>query len=78
MDRFLAFAASRPDLVFEVTPIGCGLSGFTPAAIGPMFRGAPGNCRLPASFQDVLDATCARRAPASFPAIHFHPPHPER
>lgn len=53
VQRFLAFATSRPDLEFEVTPIGCGLSGFTPAVIGPMFHGAPANCRLPVKFQQA-------------------------
>lgn len=56
VQRFLAFAASRPDLQFEVTPIGCGLSSYAPEEIGPMFRGAPVNCRLPAEFT----AACAR------------------
>lgn len=50
VDRFLAFAASRPDLQFEVTPIGCGLAGYRLDEIAPMFEGAPAYCRLPAEF----------------------------
>jgi hypothetical protein len=52
---FLAFAANRPDLRFEVTPIGCGLAGFQPYQIAPLFAGAPANCDLPAEFLVVLN-----------------------
>lgn len=48
--RFLAFAASRQDLVFQVTPIGCGLAGYRPEQIAPMFAGSPSNCILPPEF----------------------------
>ncbi|AVO23103.1 hypothetical protein RIVERRIDER_15 [Xanthomonas phage RiverRider] len=40
---FLAFAAGRPDLQFQVTRIGCGLAGLTDSQIAPMFKGAPSN-----------------------------------
>jgi general stress protein YciG len=43
-----------PDRTFEVTPIGCGLAGYTPDQIGPMFRDAPPNVRLPGEFLAVL------------------------
>jgi hypothetical protein len=52
---FLTFAAARPDLTFEVTPIGCGLAGYHAEDIAPMFQGASGNVLLPAQFDDVLD-----------------------
>lgn len=71
VERFLAVAASRPDLQFEVTPIGCGLSGFTPAEIGPMFRGAPANCTLPAAFLTAPKAASARPVATSVPALRF-------
>lgn len=48
--EFLAFARDRPELTFLVTPIGCGIAGFTPAQIAPLFRDAPGNVRLPVEF----------------------------
>jgi hypothetical protein len=60
VDTFLAFAASRPDLSFIVTPIGCGLAGYTPAQIAPMFAGAPDNCVLPRPFVTELDKMRAR------------------
>lgn len=47
VQRFLEFARSRPDLTFNVTRIGCGLAGYSDEEIGPMFKGAPENCRLP-------------------------------
>lgn len=50
VERFLAFAAAHPELQFEVTPIGCGLAGYKPADIAPMFINAPGNCSLPGDF----------------------------
>jgi hypothetical protein len=54
VEDFKIFAASRPDLIFQVTPIGCGLAGYTPAQIAPMFRGAPANCLLPDCFTSLF------------------------
>jgi len=54
VDDFNTFAASRPDLTFQVTPIGCGLAGYKPDQIAPMFKGAPTNCILPDAFIPYL------------------------
>lgn len=54
--RFKEFAASHPELQFEVTAIGCGLAGYTPAEIAPLFAGCPDNCLLPGAFSEVLAA----------------------
>lgn len=56
VDRFIAFAQSRPDLTFYVTRIGCGIAGFADSEIAPLFRRALsiGNIRLPRSFADLL------------------------
>jgi hypothetical protein len=45
-------ARSHPELQFLVTAIGCGLAGFTPQQIAPLFlsRTLPGNISLPRSF----------------------------
>lgn len=51
---FLDFAATRPDLRFLVTEIGCGIAGYTPMEIAPFFAGAGENVVLPASFADEL------------------------
>jgi hypothetical protein len=45
--KFITFAAMHPELKFQVTMVGCGLSGFKPSEIAPMFAEAcyPGsNC----------------------------------
>lgn len=44
VERFLAFARENQQLDFHVTPIGTGIAGYSRSEIGPMFRGAPGNC----------------------------------
>lgn len=45
--RFLAYARAHPELEFQITPIGCGLAGYDPAEIAPLFQAAPPNCTLP-------------------------------
>ena len=56
--RFLGFARRAEEndchLYFLVQPIGCGLAGFTPLEIAPMFRNAPKNVDLPEEFKRVL------------------------
>lgn len=52
--RFKRFAARHSDWLFNVTPIGCGLAGFDPADIAPMFSNASSNVILPPSFVAVL------------------------
>ena len=56
VDEFLNFAAQHRDLVFLVTPIGCGIAGFTPQEVAPLFKPAldMDNVTLPQSFLDVL------------------------
>lgn len=58
VDAFIAYAADHPELEFLVTPIGCGIAGFTPATIAPLFRDAllHGNIILPKDFVEVLTA----------------------
>lgn len=53
VDEFLAFASTRPDLVFLVTRIGCGLAGYTKEDIAPMFLSAPPNCVLPKDWTQI-------------------------
>ncbi len=56
VDKFIAFAQAHPTLTFLVTPIGCGIAGFVPSDIAPLFRPAMNveNIHLPQSFWDVL------------------------
>lgn len=58
--RFIAHARQNPHVAFRLTPVGCGLAGFTPAQIAPMFADAPANVALPAEFVAVLDAAPPR------------------
>ena len=51
---FLVFARERPDLTFRLTPIGCGLAGYSPEQIGPMFKGAPPNVIIPEEFRPFV------------------------
>jgi hypothetical protein len=55
--RFLRFAADHRQLTFHLTPIGCGLAGYTPEQIAPMFRGAPANVILPPEFTAILGSS---------------------
>jgi len=52
VDEFIAFAKQHPELTFLVTKIGCGIAGFTPDEIAPLFAGAVDveNIHLPQDF----------------------------
>lgn len=52
---FLDYARAHPELQFDVVAIGCGLAGYYPRQIAPMFRGAPSNVKLPMEFLDALE-----------------------
>lgn len=56
VNQFLDFAANHPNLFFYVTPIGCGIAGFTEAEMAPLFKGALqlDNVALPASFIRII------------------------
>ena len=48
--RFIEFAKEHPKKKFLVTEIGCGIAGYTPEEIAPLFKGVPENVALPESF----------------------------
>ena len=52
VDEFIQFAKEHPDLRFLVTPIGCGIAGFKPSQIAPLFTEAKNifNIYLPKEF----------------------------
>ena len=54
--RFTQYAKEHPELKFLVTPVGCGIAGYTPEEIAPMFVDAAylENVYLPISFWKVL------------------------
>lgn len=56
VDEFIRFAQEHPKLIFLVTEIGCGIAGFRPEEIAPLFKEAiqVENIYLPQRFWDVL------------------------
>lgn len=56
VDEFIAFAKAHPEWNFLVTPIGCGIAGFEPEDIAPLFIAAKHieNICLPNSFWDEI------------------------
>ena len=57
VDRFIEFAGENPDKDFLVTRIGCGIAGFVPEEIAPLFANATHmhNVWLPADFWRILE-----------------------
>lgn len=51
VEYFEFFAMAHRQFTFNVVAIGCGLAGYTPRQIGPLFQYRPSNVRLPAEFQ---------------------------
>jgi hypothetical protein len=60
VEEFIAFAATRPDLTFLVTRIGCGIAGFRDEEIAPLFKEAleAENIVLPKNFVTLLLSRC--------------------
>ena len=58
VDDFLKYATQHPELRFYVTEIGCGIAGFTPEQIAPLFLAGRdiNNVYLPLQFWRVLDS----------------------
>ena len=56
VERFTAFAKEHGELTFLVTPVGCGIAGYQPEQIAPMFLTAAylQNVYLPVSFWKVI------------------------
>ena len=57
VDEFVSFAAEHKEYKFLVTRIGCGIAGFTPDEVAPLFVGALDleNVILPQDFVEVLE-----------------------
>ena len=56
VEEFIRFADMHPELTFLVTKFGCGIAGFTPREIAPLFAGAVhvNNIHLPMDFWKEL------------------------
>lgn len=57
VDKFVNYAKTHPEQTFLVTPIGCGIAGFSPNDIAPLFKETTNveNIHLPQSFWDELE-----------------------
>ena len=57
VDEFITFAKAHPEYRFLVTPIGCGIAGFTAEDIAPLFKDAMDidNILLPESFAKIIN-----------------------
>ena len=53
--KFQEYAASRPDLQFYITRVGCGLAGFLDKQIAPLFKGSTQNCIFPEEWRQYLE-----------------------
>ena len=55
---FLEFTKIRPDLLFNVTRVGCGLAGYTDEQVAPLFinavHGRLTNIRLPQGWRELI------------------------
>ena len=56
VEHFIACAKQHPELTFLVTAVGCGIAGYTPHEVAPLFKEALTleNVYLPQVFVDVL------------------------
>ena len=56
VDEFIRFAKEHLELTFLVTEIGCGIAGFRPEEIAPLFKDAVPveNIHLPERFWNIL------------------------
>jgi hypothetical protein len=57
---FLRFAAENPDRRFQLTRIGCGLSGFRDEEIAPLFKGYTYNVILPGAWNSFMSRPSCR------------------
>lgn len=57
VQRFTEHALADPDHNYLVTAVGCGIAGYTPDEVAPMFLEAAAlpNVYLPQCFWDVID-----------------------
>ena len=51
--EFIVFAEEHPEMEFNIVAIGCGLAGYRPEQIAPMFKTSPPNCHLPHEFSRI-------------------------
>ena len=57
VENFIACAKAHPGLIFLVTAVGCGIAGYIPDEVAPLFREATSleNVYLPQVFWNVIN-----------------------
>ena len=55
VNEFKEWVLDHPNDSFRVVEIGCGLAGYTPQEIAPLFKDMPKNVYLPDSFRKILE-----------------------
>lgn len=54
--KFVTFSQLNSHLSFYITGVGCGLAGYIPDEIAPMFRGAV-NCNFPHHWHAIIEGS---------------------
>lgn len=54
VNKFLVFANDHQELQFQVTAVACGIAGYKPKDIAPLFLKSPKNVWLPAAFYSAI------------------------
>lgn len=54
VSSFLNYARANPSDTFIITNIGCGLAGYKPHQIAPLFNGASSNCIFSQEFKEYI------------------------
>ncbi|MBS1897378.1 MAG: hypothetical protein JSS88_08435 [Actinobacteria bacterium] len=49
-ETFIGYAVAHPGLRFLLTPVGCGIAGYRPEQVAPLFAGVPPHVTVPRSF----------------------------
>lgn len=55
VSKFILYAKNNPEKEFALTPIGCGLAGYSYEDIAPMFVDSSPNVIIPKEFKEVLN-----------------------
>lgn len=59
VQRFIVYARMKPQSIFKVTRIGCGLAGLRDEHIAPFFKYAPKNCLFDQAWESLLPKDAA-------------------
>jgi hypothetical protein len=56
VSEFVWYATMHQNSTFLLTPVGCGLAGYTHSDIAPLFKGVPQNVHVPAEWVTYLES----------------------